>query len=191
MKKTESIVKMRNLGLNVLDCLITDSLEEARAFIIFLADDSGVEKVSIRTERGYEFGCPFLYGKNPIELLGMIDDLVNKGYTLIIYPYLDWKASVAYGTVAFPRDGRIIAEYVLAPGLVRELDNHKDKKVEILNPGKYRYFREKLTNEVLKKLLDLELYELEESMVYEWSYYERPVGELDENLIFWEMRAYD
>ena len=108
MRKSESILYMQYIGLNTLECLITNNIDKAIAYI----QEHKGKRLSMRTERGYEFLCPFYYNISGEELISHVTNKINTGYTLLLYPYLDYRDSLSYGTVGFMENGDIIVEYV-------------------------------------------------------------------------------
>ena len=191
MRKSESIRQMQDLGLNTLDCLITDNLGMALGYLY----ENAETKVSIRTERRDEFGCPFFFMVPGKELIEPAKRLLAAGYKLLLYPALDTAGCLAFGTVALPKDGSVIVEFVEGPGKVRELDNHPQKKSIILPTGKFQVVYEKdtpichLINEIITDVCN-KCYN-EGSVVVEWSYYGPLVGNRHHHAIYWELRPYE
>jgi len=185
MKKSESIEYMKKLGLNTLDCLVTNNVEEAHEYL----KNTKAHQLSMRTEKGSnDFSCPFYYNYTKINLLMPIEECISNGYTLILYPFLDWRDSLAFGTIGMPKDGRIIVEFVMEPGLVRSLDTHKNRRSLILPQGLQLVEGNVFVNEVVREV-KAKCYD-EPPCIVEWSYYRDPVGNLNKRPIFWEIRKY-
>ena len=177
---------MQKLGLNTLDCLITASRDKAVAYL----QSEPKNKMSMRTEKGSDFLCPFYYGKPGEELVDVALKHIKEGYTLLLYPYLDYVDSFCYGALGLPEDGSIIAEYVMEPGIVRWLDAHPHKESYILMPGTFQNIHaEPLVNEVIKEVKEI-LYYDQPPCIVEWSYYKMSVGNRHRKIIYWEIRDY-
>lgn len=184
MKKSDGIYLMQSLGLNTLDCLITKKKDDAFAY---LHKNHNI-RISLRTERGEEFGCPFYYGKIGGGLVDLANQHIEEGYTLLLYPYLDYKDSIAYGTVGLPPDGSTIIEFVEGPGLVRELDTNPTRISITVPPGLALIPNRPLISEVVKEVKEL-CYN-EQACIVEWSIYKYSVGILQKPVIYWELRDY-
>ena len=190
MKKTDSIFKMQSLGLNTLDCFITKDFSVAKTYLRAM----GCTLMSMRTERGYEFLCPFYYMQTAQNLIDVAKQCINAGYTVMIYPGLP-KDNICFGTVALPKDGTIVVEWVEGAGLLRELDTHPRKKHMLFLPGTMQFLTPMMTpcyreiNEVILEVRE-KCYD-EPPCIIEWSYFHRKVGMLNKNQIFWEIRSYE
>jgi len=181
---------MQELGLNTLECFMTRDLIEACAYL----DKNEGTLLSMRTERGYEFLCPFYYLLKPMDLLPKVIRHLEEGYLLLLYPALDKKDSLAFGTVATLPEGGILVEFVEGIGLVRELDTHPHKKSLEIPAGSLKWVTNELSpfyreiNEIIYEVRDL-CWD-EGSCIVEWSYYKIKVGSLQKNPIYWELRNY-
>ena len=184
MKKSDGIYLMQSLGLNTLDCLITNDQDLA---FNYLHENHNI-RISMRTERGHEFGSPFYYGKIGAGLVELAKQHIQEGYTLILYPYLDYKDSIAYGTVGLPPDGSTIIEFVEGPGLIRELDASPARLSITIPPGLVSLPNRPLISEVVREVKEL-CYN-EQACIVEWSIYRYSVGILHKPIIYWELRDY-
>lgn len=186
MKKSDSLYYMQSLGFNTLDCFITKEFLQAKAYLENHLED----KMSIRTERGDEFQCPFYYAVKGEDLIPIAKKHIDEGYKLLIYPYLDYKDSLAYGTIAILRDGSTLIEWVNGSGLVRDLDTNPEKITAVLPPGLTRLSANKMINEIIVEVREL-LYHEVDPLIVEWSLYKYPVGILQHNVVYWELRNYE
>ena len=184
MRKSESIFHLQSLGLNTLDCFITRDFRQAKAYLENHLDD----KMSIRTERRDEFLCPFYYGQPGRNLITIAKERTDEGYLLLIYHYLDWRDSIAYGSIGLPKDGTTIVEFVDEPGLVRDLYSHQKRISLILRPGLAMVPNNLWLNTIIREVQ--ECCYSESSCVVEWSLYKYPVGILQKPVIYWELRDY-
>lgn len=191
MKKSDSLQMLDILGLNTIDYFITMDKKEATHYLAKHVN----EKRSMRTERGNEFLCPFYYNLPGEELLPRAMQHIDEGYKLIFSPSLDWKDSVAFGSIAILLNGDDCIEFVNGPGLCRDLDTHPDKQSLSILPGalvpiawKDSPIAAPLNG--LYQLIRNNCYEMAPCIV-EWSYYPYRVGKLGKHFIMWELRGYD
>lgn len=190
LKKSDSIKKMQELGLNTMDCLITKDFDQAQAFCKKHSD----KILSMRTERGNEFLCPFYYGMKASELIIKAIDCLGKGYTLLLYQYLDFNDSLGMGTISVSPFGEITAEFAEGKGLLRDLYSHPGLKsitlpigtISLIRPDQSSFYRE--VNEVIMEVR--ELCRDEPPYIVEWSWYKPLVGSLQKHPIYWEIRDY-
>lgn len=191
MRKTESIFKMESLGLNTLDCFITKDLDSVKEYLNKNQD----KLLSMRTERGYEFGCPFYFMQKPEVLLEVAKKLIDENYTLLLYPALDTKGCLCFGTIGLAGNGDTVLEFVEGPGKVRELDVHPNRRSIVLPPSRMNLLLNgqsnlsRILNEVIIDVHD-KCWE-EPPCIVEFSYYSTPVGNLKKNQIYWEIRGYE
>jgi len=192
MRKSESIIKLQELGLNTLNYFISENKSEILHYLARYSDT----KMSMRTERRDEFDCPFYYMIPGEQLIPLSLDHLAEGYKLILSPSLDTDGCLAFGVVAFGKNKPDCIEFVPGEGKVREVYTHPKKQSILLDSGKLVPILAKevpkgmapLLNKVYKSLND-SCYD-ETPCCIEWSYYNRPVGSKEENLIVWEMRPY-
>jgi hypothetical protein len=192
MKKSESILKLEELGLNTLDYYITESKTETMHYLAKHADDL----LSMRTERGDEFNCPFYYMMFGKALGKLALTHLDEGYKLIFAQSLDTKGCLAFGNIGLGESAHTVMEFVLGEGKCRELDNHKDKQTLFIPYGSMVAAKEKsfsggkayILNKIYLTVKD-KCYD-EIPCVVEWSYYDRPVGVKLEPAIYWECRPY-
>lgn len=190
MNKSESIRKLEEIGLNTLDYYITKDKTEALHYLAKHQEDL----VSMRTERGSEYACPFYYKIPGKEMIANAKKHLDEGYTLIFSPSLDVKGCLAFGTVGIG-DREDVIEIVLGEGKVRELDTHPEKKTISVPKGRlmavgFKEFpgKAQLINTVYQKAKDA-AYDLG-TCILEFSYYSYPVGMKNHNDIWWEVRSY-
>lgn len=186
MIKSESIRLLQALGLNTLHYYISSDIREV---LHYLAKHLKVP-LSLRTERGVEFSCPFHYQIPGELLLDKVQEYINQGYTLILAPSLDVKGCRAFGCIMYENDGGVYLEYVVGEGKVRDLDLRPDKKVVYVKPGSMVAATKIPEAEILNSvyMVTKEQAWSNTPCVIEWSYYDRGVGKLNEPLIFWEVR---
>lgn len=191
MRKSESLILLDMLGLNVLDFYITKDKREATHY---LAKNMGKKK-SMRTERGEEFLCPFYYFQPAESLLDKALKHLDEGYTLIFCDSLDGNDTVMFGALALTGTTRVSdhIDFVVGPGKLRELDTHPKKISFDIPSGTLRPFIEISGSEhllaPLYKTIQDKCYEYVPCVV-EFSYYPYPVGKLRTNYVFWELRDY-
>jgi hypothetical protein len=191
MRKSQSLIALDMMELNVLDFYITKDKREATHY---LAKHMGKRK-SMRTERGDEFLCPFYYWQTTEELLPKALQLIDEGYTLIFCDSLDGNDTVMFGALALTgttyEDDHI--DFVIGPGKLRELDTH---------PGKISF---SIPSGTLIPFKDFAPYSVELHHLYyqvrdkciehvpcvvEWSLYPYPTGRRGDKFVFWELRGY-
>jgi hypothetical protein len=190
MKKSESILKLEELGLNTLDYYITESKTETMHYLAKHADDL----LSMRTERGNEFNCPFYYMMFGKALVKLALDHLDQGYKLIFAQSLDTKGCLAFGNLGLGNSDTVM-EFVLGEGKCRELENHPNKQTLFISYGAIIAATEKsygkeavILNKIYLKIKEVCYDEI--PCVVEWSYYNHPVGVKHEPAIFWEVRPY-
>ena len=182
---------MEQLGMNTLDYFITQNEKEVTHYLAKHMDDP----ISLRTERGTEYMCPFYYKIPGRDLVDKALGHLREGYKLILAPSLDTKNCLAFGTVALSEGAENVMEFVLEAGKVRELDSHPRKHTEVIPTMKMAAVMDKdypgraaMLNMIYKDVKDT-CYD-QSPCVVEWSYYSMPVGRLKRNLIYWELRPY-
>lgn len=193
MRKSESIKKMEALDLNTLDYFTTgDEAETTHYFAKHMRD-----LMSLRTQRGKEFQCPYYYMMLGKELLPIALKHLQEGYTLILAPSLDTKGCLAFGAILFSDNTGDTIEYVIGEGKVRELDNHPNRHSHCVGVGSVVALRasENLHLSPDQVVMLNGLYKVIKDAIYddipcvvEWSYYNQLVGRLNRNLIVWEIR---
>lgn len=191
MKKSDSLLLLDMLGLNTIDYFITQDEREATHYLAKHLK----EKRSMRTERGYEFLCPFYYNLPGEELLPKALQHLKEGYKLIFSNSLDWRDSIAFGSLALVDKGEDCIEFVHGPGLCRDLEKHKERQsINILRGTVFPFFKQDhaLFNELntLYKKVKNSCYD-QIPCIVEWSLYPYLVGKNQENFIFWELRGYN
>lgn len=191
MRKSESIIRMEALGLNTLDYFISTDKQEVLHYLAKHAND----KMSLRTERGDEFLCPFYYMIPGELLIPIAIKHLGEKYTLILAPSLDIKGCLAFGSIALGEQEADVIEYVKGEGKVRELYKHPEAKHIILSDRSMVAVKEKdhpgmalILNTIYKELKD-KCYD-EIPCCIEWSYYQQPIGVKHQQLIVWEVREY-
>ena len=192
MRKSESIYKLEETHLNTLDYFITREWSEV---LHYLAKHQK-EALSMRTERGAEFQCPYYYNMLGDQLWDIAKKHLREGYTLLFSPCLDTQECLAFGTIGLGENNSDMIEVVFGPGKVRELDNHPNKISLIIPKGRMKAIiaqeheltddRIILLNTIFKKVKDA-LYD-EIPCVIEWSWYSQGVGRLGTKDIYWEIR---
>ena len=192
LKKSESINRLMVMDLNTLDYFMTEDPREATHWLAKHFHD----KVSIRTERGDEFACPFHYQINGGEVVPDVIKHIEDGYKVLMSLSLDTAGCLFYGAIALTERGQDdIVEFVEGEGKVRELDNHKDKqcifipKNQIIALDKKKYPSIAIAMNLLYTDLCEKLYD-ERPCIIEFSYYNYSVGRLKKNEVFWEVRPY-
>jgi len=167
---------------------MTSNKQEALHYLAKHSEDF----LSLRTERGSEYQCPFYYMTPGEKLIPHAIKHLSEGYKLIFAPSLDTKGCLAFGNIKLGESEDVI-EFVLGEGKCRELDSHPKLQTIIIDSGRMIAVNNKdypgkayIINSVYKIVKDV-AYDLI-PCVMEWSYYDRPVGKLDNNLIFWEIR---
>lgn len=191
MRKSESIIKLQELGLNTLNYFITTNKQEV---IHYLAKNAN-EKMSMRTERGDEYECPFYYMMPGEKLLPLALKHLDERYKLILSPSLDIKGCLLFGVVAYGMQKEDCIEFVVGEGKVREVYSHPQKQSINIKSTKLVPFLDKdfprvarYLNEIYKELKEVVWDEI--PCCVEWSYYDRGVGAMSKPLIVWELRPY-
>lgn len=192
MRKSDSIIKLEELGLNVLPYFFTRDRKEA---LHYLAKHSS-DIISMRTERNDEFECPYYYSFKGEDLIEKAIQHLDQNYTLILYPSIDILCCKAFGSLAITGDDTDILEFVIGPGKLRDLYHHPDRKTEYvlynsLVPFLFSDYGEnaEILNNVYKTIRD-KIKHNGNHIVIEWSWYKFPVGIRRENLVCWEIRPY-
>lgn len=193
MRKSESIYKLEETGLNTLDYFISKDWGEILHYLAKHRQDF----LSMRTERGSEFQCPYFYNMTGDQLWDIARKNLGLGYTLLFSPCLDTKGCIAFGTIGLGENNPDMIEVVFGPGKVRELDNHPNKLSLVIPKGRMKAIiageheliddRIILLNTLFKQVKD-SLYD-EIPCIVEWSWYEGLVGRLGRHEIFWEIRG--
>jgi len=120
---------------------------------------------------------------------------LEEGYKLIFAPSLDTKGCLAFGTVGLQDGNDDVMEFVLGEGKCRELDTHPERKTIMIPAGRMIAVNNKdfpgkahILNTIFRMAKEV-AYDLT-PCVLEWSYYNKPVGRLGVNDIWWEIRPY-
>ena len=194
IKKSESILAMEIMGLNTLDYFITHDEREATHYLAKHMDDL----LSLRTERGNEYDCPYYYMMPGKDLIHRAIKHIEEGYKLILAPSLDTKGCIAFGATAITDEGESdVIEFVIGEGKVRELDFHPKKIMIRTTPFLRSSF--KVSDDMCDghaQELNSTYRKIKENVqeyvpcIVEWSYYNYPVGRLQKNDIYWEVRPY-
>lgn len=192
MKKSESIYRLEETGLNTLNYFITKSNSEALHYLAKHDKDL----LSLRTEKGNDFNCPYYYSFKGEDLWEIAKKRLSEGYTLIFAQSIDIKDCEAFGTIGLGENNPDVIEVVFGQGKVRDLDNHPDRKTIVLSKGRMKAIlsgehgltdeRIILLNTIFKRVKD-SLYDSIPCIV-EWSYYNKGVGRLGTRDIYWEVR---
>ena len=191
MRKSESILKLEEMGLNTPDYFITKDKREVIHYLGKHANDD----VSMRTERGDEFKCPFYYMLTGETLLNDALRHLSEGYILIFSPSLDTKGCIAFGTVGLGESAADVMEFVLGPGKVRDLDSHPSAKSIFIPKGAlqavtYKDFPDHAAIlNTIYRTAKLNAYD-EIPCVLEWSWYKHGVGRKSTQDVWWELRPY-
>lgn len=188
MKKSESLITLDMLGLNTIDYYITEDKKEATHYLAKHVNS----RRSMRTERGYEFRCPFYYNLTGEALLPLALKHLDEGYRLIFSPSLDSKDCTAFGTVALTGEKEDLIEYVEGPGLLRELDSHPGKKLLRVDAHSVIPIKGEDGPPMLNTVYQLAKAHCYDQVpcILEWSRYPYRMGKLEKYFIFWEMRPY-
>ena len=193
MRKSESLILLEGLGFNTLEHFITRDRKEAMEYLEKNMNSTNL--LSLRTERGNDFQCPFFYKYSVRDLADQVSSLLEKGYTLIFSPSLDTSGGLAFGALALGDEGEDTIEIVLEKGLVRELDTHPNKRIINVPRGSLMAVSNQdfpgkamLINQIYKEAK--ELIDDHSPCILEFSYYSYPVGRLNKNTIWWEIREY-
>lgn len=192
MRKSESIVKLQSLGLNTLNYFITENKAEVIHYLARHADD----KMSLRTEKGDQFECPFYYMIKGENLLAIALKHLSEGYKLILAPSLDIKGCLAFGVVAFGENKEDCIEFVEGEGKVREVYSHPDKQSVVIERVRLVPVSVKQVGKRMAPILNMIYRQLKECCYdeipccVEWSFYDSGVGVLSQPLIVWELRPY-
>lgn len=192
MRKSESIIKLQELGLNTLNYFITNNKQEV---IHYLAKNAET-KLSLRTERGDEYELPFYYMIPGEKLLPIALKHLTEGYKLIFAPSLDVKGCLLFGVVAYGFQRPDCMEFVVGEGKVREVYSHPNKQSVYIEERRLVPFLDKdypgvaiHLNKIYRKLRDIVFDEI--PCCVEWSLYNKGVGVLHDPLIVWELRPYE
>lgn len=191
MRKSESIIRMEKLGMNCLDYFITEDEKEVAHYLAKHMD----VPLSLRTEKGSDYMCPFYYQVNGRNLIDKAQKHLSEGYKLILAPSLDTRGCLGFGTVGLSDTEYDVIEFVLEEGKVRDLDTHRHRQTLFVGaacmvPALDKDYPRKayILNKVYKEVRDICLPEA--PCIVEWSYYNRPVGRLKKPIVFWEIRNY-
>lgn len=180
------------LGLNTLNYFITENKAELIHYLARHAD----EKMSLRTEKGDQYDCPFYYMIKGENLLTIALKHLSEGYKLILAPSLDTKGCLAFGVVAFGESREDCIEFVVGEGKVREVYSHPGKLSIVVNRAKLIPINIKQVGKEMAPILNIIYRQLKECCYdeipccIEWSFYDRGVGVLNQPLVVWEMRPY-
>lgn len=193
MRKSYSLQMLDVLGFNTIDYFITANFAEAAQYLNRYYEAPR----SMRTEKGGDFHCPFYYNLPGKILLEKAKLHIENGYTLIFSPSLDAKDCTAYGTLAFTNGPMDIMEFVIGPGLLRDLDTNPNKQILEIKQGTTG-FKTIGTGIAQGSWYMLhELYKLAKLLgqdqapcIFEWSHYPYRVGKMQKHFIFWELREY-
>ena len=190
MRKSQSIYKLMELGLNTLDYFISSNKGEVLHYLARHAED----KLSMRTEKGDNWQCPFYFMVPGEQLVPLAIKHLGEGYTLLLSQSLSTEGCLAFGVVAFGETKDDLLEFVWGQGKVRDLDSHPDLKVFHIAPGMRAISKKDHPQAGMLNAIWLEMKEKayeERPCCIEWSLYNTPVGNLKKNLICWEVRAYE
>lgn len=189
MAKIQSLKRLAEMGLNTPKILLEIPQFATLKHNIW-ADfylHGGHHKVSIRTERDGEFICPH-YPNIPLKDADRrVRELIHDGFAIYIMAPIDPSECHCRGNLAGPSDSdTFIFEFLDGPGTVRDLETSSNvihEQFKTLNDLK-RVDLQEIAQKVFAKLPTIR------GKVIEWSYYRNPVGQLEENTIFWEIRQW-
>ena len=178
-------LKLEELNLNTLNYFITKDKQVALHYLAKHVDD----KLSLRTEKGSEFNCPYYYKVKGKILVKEVVPLIEEGYTLIFAESLDTKGCILFGAIGLKENTEAAIDFVVGQGKVRELDTHPERRSIIVPPGSLMAIDHKelpgkahIINTLYKQVKDLCYDHI--PCIVEFSYYDRPVGRLNKNEVF-------
>jgi hypothetical protein len=190
MSKSDSLDHLAKLGLNTPDYTVCHTLADLEDFLDTLKAPKGI---SLRTERGEEFRCPYFAQLTVTEAIAHGRRLLHDGYTLIPFATIDIRDCLQKGMVVrlpaeegLPEYARkTMLEYSSGPGNVRDVEQGKGKIDRL-------YMEDHLPVGPVWDVLRLvcKKYFATPPQIVEWSHYKYPVGRLSHPIIFWEVRPW-
>lgn len=186
--KKDRILYLGRMGFNIPKFLGT--LTTVKELAVFFKDNKG-KRVSIRTQNLYR---PVLGPHHPNvsldkDLIEKLQTSIRKKYELLVFEAIDPKDAVKRGNLWFNKgEGKMGLEYLEGPGTVRNLEKESGLKT-ISSQIEDMLEKERGGCEFLgctpSKFLNLPF----SKFIIEFSIYSHPVGVLNKQEIFWEIRS--
>jgi len=180
MNKYEKIELVRTYGLNTEENILirpSDNLVRMSQFL------DGYNKCSVRTFRGDDVVTPHFPILRVIDAYIEVSRLIEKNYNVIVATPIDPK-DCEFAGCAWLKENEMIIELAYGPGTVRRVTHQNiiDKRYHI------NFFNKSLTddlrvNKAIKQFKETGL----ANVIFEFSYYNKPIGYKKNNLICWEI----
>lgn len=196
--KLERINTLNSLGLNVPGYYLIHDEATLREFKEELLPK--YQRMSVRTysksDEFKEFKCPF-YPNHLVKsfenesgkvtgIVDMIDELASK-YYVIASPPIDPEKCLFAGNLITPEWGDEVVhiEFIKGPGTVRDVEK-RGIALEVPRKGEIIFEGQRMHD--LERVRDLALKFPNSGQVLEWSVYSENVGQLKQDVVFWEYR---
>lgn len=200
--RVDYLLEHMNKGNSLLflryHCLNTSSFTIIRDYIDFESwmDSWQYGRISVRSykEKGLSFNE--LFRPNVIldrSLMEEIFKCLDNGYSVIVSKGVDPEGTLFKGNIQLSRELfsiNYLIEYTEGYGTVRDLETAK-KIYRVSNNTHNKINMLPAILGLLRKSIELYsnyFYKYKVSIILEWSIYEFPVGALEDELIFWEIR---
>ena len=180
MNKVESLRKLKEWGFNVPPCKF---INPGRYFTELPTLE--FEHFGIRTAvEGKGFSLPFIRNCPKESVPDHVNRLAREGYTVIISPWYPAEWSMFGGHVQIKAENDIYLEYVQGANIVRDVMASKDlQKVRVRSVDALLGD----LGQVVAESLDIFNF-AEKPIIAEFSVMDRPVGVLEDYILFWEVR---
>lgn len=153
-------------------------------------------RISVRSYRENGLSFNEFFRPNVILDMTLIHDIfgcLDNGYSVIVSRGVDPTGTLYKGNIQLSRELlgiNYLIEYTEGYGTVRDLETAK-KIHRVSNNTPIKINMLPAIFDILRKSIELYsnyFYKYKVSIILEWSIYEFPVGALEEELIFWEIR---
>ncbi len=180
MKKLDSIVELERRSLNTIPAML---FTPGMAYIDVYRE-LGRRRLAVRTERGDDRECPFLLNLNAHTALIEARLLTKQGYGVLICHQPAVKC-LANGSFATPTTGDPFLEYVAGPGTQRDIKDQSLTRLTFWSQA-----QSQLEHRLLDTVFATGAGHIRAGEIAEWSLFAEPVGRLEQQDIWWEIRKW-
>jgi len=196
MRKMDSLFKLDVMGLNIPEILHyipakSTPEHELQLKHVLQQEQRHAHKLSIRTEKPGQFKSPFLPNAEVPKVREFLKSLMGGGYEILLCKGLPTNSIIRGNCV--PSLHNNYFEYLAGPGTVRDIDEGgRTPKTLTLPWGHYVPNMGTILAGAFQKVnshLFPHRFELGHKII-EFTVFSKPVGILQQNTIFWEVRDY-
>jgi len=178
MNKYERIKFVKDIGLNTEENMLINPNTHPADYLNFL---NRFNECSIRTFKENELKTPHYPIIDKTDAIKRIKDLQRLNYNIILATPINPK-DCEFAGAALQSESQLVIEIAYGPGTVRRVthDNQIDKRYIL---GKNEMTDNNKINMCVRKFRDTKL----ENVIFEFSWYNKPIGWRHENFICWEI----